>query len=218
MNLPISLNVRERIAPHGSNLFGENEFGTSLVYLPFSNRLGNVIPVDNIFCPVENLKHSKTLWSNRAFGFIQDPGEHDVLFGRGRCFLSHPGNKRLQMIIDLYRDEYLGSNRDQKFAMTQRIVQLVKFSGNEQNQFLKFNKKLEKWIEVNDKMAREKVSHALRDRKERKSLSTRDRTIPEELQTSAVAPLSTQWSEELPLVQSFSDEEVDLLLDLFLED
>ena len=91
------------------------------------------------------------------------PGEMDVLFGRGRHHRDNPGNRRMQLLVDVYRDAYYVADRDEKTTITKTIVKLIK----QQGRFLKLNKGTDEWLEVSDEAARHKVGHAMRDGRDR---------------------------------------------------
>lgn len=89
-----------------------------------------------------------------------DPIESDVLFGRGKPLLNHPGNKNMRRIADLHRATYDKADRDDKTEITRKIVGMVKADGA---RFLKFDQASKGWVEVSDEVARRKVAHAMRD-------------------------------------------------------
>jgi hypothetical protein len=91
---------------------------------------------------------------------ILKPRETDVLFGRGRSHRDNPGNKRMQLTVDVHRDAYDNADRDKKTEITKAIVKIIKSQGN---RFLKFDKREKVWHEVSDEMSRRKVGHAMRD-------------------------------------------------------
>jgi hypothetical protein len=98
---------------------------------------------------------------------ILKPSTSDVLFGRGKPFQSHPGNLHLHEIVNQTKERYLKSRRLDKLAIAKEIVQEIK-SGGKEGTPGRFLKRAEGdiccWTEVSDDVAREKVSHALRDR------------------------------------------------------
>lgn len=96
-----------------------------------------------------------------------DPHENDVLYGRGKQHRNRPGNKRMKLLVDLHRDAYNKANRIAKTNMSNEIVNIIKFGGEKSGRFLRFEKKVNGWVEVSDESAREKISHAMRDGKTR---------------------------------------------------
>jgi hypothetical protein len=89
------------------------------------------------------------------------PSPDDVLFGRGRAVIDHPGNARFRQIIDLYMNKYEASGRLQKTCIAEIIVRMVKDSSG------RFLKKGDDgaWDEAADATARKKVAHAFRNRR-----------------------------------------------------
>ena len=85
---------------------------------------------------------------------------NDVLFGRGKPFQVHPGNVRLHQLVDERKHVYTMSRRDDKTMIATSIVDLIKREGGRFLRQYKNDKK--KWMEVDDLVARNKVSHALR--------------------------------------------------------
>ena len=93
---------------------------------------------------------------------VGPPRKFDVLLGRGRAHASHPGNKRLQIVVNVNKDWYNASNsRHEKTRITENIVNQIKRCGVETGRFLKPDGQ-GGWIEVNDDVARIKVSQTLR--------------------------------------------------------
>jgi len=91
---------------------------------------------------------------------VQNPRKHDILFGRSKRQKNHSGNQSLRWICDNQRMMYDRADRDDKTAMTRRIVDEIKSSGG---CFLRFRKDLQAWVEVSDEEARQKVGHLIRD-------------------------------------------------------
>ena len=86
------------------------------------------------------------------------PGPYDVTLGRGRRCNRHPGNIRLRSLVDRAKNIYDFSSKGDKTRITEKIVTAVKQNGR----FLKEEKF--GWVEVEDEVARLKVSHVFRDR------------------------------------------------------
>jgi hypothetical protein len=97
--------------------------------------------------------------SRRVVGLTPRPD--DVLFGRGKMVVEHPGNTRFRQVVDLYMSKYEASGRLEKTCIAEIIVRMVK------ENFGCFLKKDDggDWEEVNDATARKKVAHAFRNRR-----------------------------------------------------
>jgi hypothetical protein len=91
------------------------------------------------------------------------PEPNDVLLGRGRWYASHTGNQRLQVTINAYLDRYRAAlTRPEKTEITQEILRCVKTGGTQSGRFLKFDEPLNGWVQVDDEVARLKISQAMR--------------------------------------------------------
>jgi hypothetical protein len=87
------------------------------------------------------------------------PAHVDVLFGRGKPFREHIGNMRLFNLLDANLMRYELVTTKEKSGVIAEMVDLIKV---QHGRFLKQEGCT--WVEVDDKMAREKVSHAFRTR------------------------------------------------------
>ena len=88
------------------------------------------------------------------------PAPDDVLFGRGKTVVDHPGNVRFRQIVDTLSRKYEGSGRLEKTCIAQIIVRMVK---ENTGRFLK-REGDGGWEEVDEITARRKVAHAFRNR------------------------------------------------------
>lgn len=95
--------------------------------------------------------------SNGSFA-IRDT---DVLFGRGKTVVEHPGNLDFRNLVGKRMEEYEAASRLEKTCMTETIVQMIK---NKDGRFLKRDDG-GGWEEVDDETARKKVAHAFRNRR-----------------------------------------------------
>jgi hypothetical protein len=95
---------------------------------------------------------------------IYQPSRFDVLLGRGRGHVANPGNRRLQVAVNMHKDRYNSpsTTRAEKTKITTDIVHFIKGCGSEQGRFLKYHGIMGSWFEVEDEVARLKVSQALR--------------------------------------------------------
>lgn len=91
-------------------------------------------------------------------GIIQHPAPNDVLCGRGKPYQDFPGNIRLGSIVDEHVPRYLETReRLNKTKIATGIVNLMKESGS---RFL--TRRDDGWELADDKVARGKISQALR--------------------------------------------------------
>lgn len=90
------------------------------------------------------------------------PSLSDIKFGRGKPFREHVGNMRLHQLLDDKLPEYSAAARLQdKTAMIKEIVDTIRAEGA---RFLKQESPQLPWLEVDEKQAKEKVSHGFRSR------------------------------------------------------
>jgi hypothetical protein len=86
------------------------------------------------------------------------PNMFDILCGQSRICANHTGNRRFQVVLDLFAPKYdASSSKQEKMALTKEIVAVIANSGG---RFLKYHDGL--WTEISTVTARDKVSHALR--------------------------------------------------------
>jgi hypothetical protein len=83
------------------------------------------------------------------------PARNDVLFGRGKTIQDHPGNLRLQHLIENNRSRYDQLGKWEKTVLSSAIVAEIQ---DVNGRFLKLNNGV--WVLVDSENAREKVSHA----------------------------------------------------------
>ena len=87
---------------------------------------------------------------------------NDVLFGRGKAVVDHPGNTKFRRLVDVYMRKYLEAERLEKTCIAEAIVQMIKESSG---RFLK-KEPGSNWEEVDGPEARKKVAHAFRNRRQ----------------------------------------------------
>jgi hypothetical protein len=106
---------------------------------------------------------SKALGGGQGLVFIVDlPSRYDVLLGRGKPYQEHSGNNILRELIASQFEEYDRAARGAKTAIAERVVVLVKESGG---RFLQKNND-GLWVQASGKLARDKVSHGFRKKRE----------------------------------------------------
>jgi len=91
---------------------------------------------------------------------IEEPGETDVLCGRGGAALRHPGNQTYRRLVHLNKGLYITCLKAEKLKISRSIVAAIR----EQNgRFLEKEGKASTWYDIGDKKAMEKTSQALRE-------------------------------------------------------
>ena len=96
---------------------------------------------------------------------ILDTLECNIICGRGLHVSCHRGNLNLHRIVNQYRETYLASHRSHKSMIVRHIINEIKNTGAKFIRRADDDSTDDKWVEVDDKTAYTKVSHALRLRK-----------------------------------------------------
>jgi hypothetical protein len=96
---------------------------------------------------------------------ILAPDKLDTLLGRGKPIQEWPGNVRLCSILGTHLERHREAvkRRGAKNALCDEIVESIKSSGG---RFLKREEGGSEWVEVDDAVAREKISHGFRNQKQ----------------------------------------------------
>lgn len=92
---------------------------------------------------------------------IAKPTQNDILCGKEKQCLRHPGSRRFREVIESYHERYRNTNRKgDKMNLTKEILAALSRSSA---RFLKFNNEANGWEELTEIAARDKISHALRN-------------------------------------------------------
>lgn len=118
--------------------------------------VGVVTPPRNQRNPVEiERRGSSSLAEPAKVGL---PSKFDVLCGQSRICANHTGNRRFQVVLDIYAPRYnAATSKQEKMTLTKEIVGCIAAANG---RFLKYKDGL--WVEISNVTARDKVSHALR--------------------------------------------------------
>jgi hypothetical protein len=111
---------------------------------------------------VQSSMQTGTKGSSQGIATAQAPGRFDVLLGRGKQHARHPGNERLQIALIMHSLRYnTTTSRNEKTAITEEIVRSIQ-TADPPGRFVKFDKEAKGWVEIDDAVARLRVSHAIR--------------------------------------------------------
>lgn len=91
---------------------------------------------------------------------IKEPGDADVLCGRGGAALRHPGNQTYRRLVNLNKGLYITCLKTEKLKISRSIVAAIR---EQKGRFLEKDNKKETWYDIGDKKAIEKTSQALRE-------------------------------------------------------
>lgn len=97
------------------------------------------------------------------------PSRTDILLGRGKPIQENAGNMRYHMLLDHYYQAYEEAKKFQKMQIADKLVTIVHEYGG---RFMKQDASGAGWIEVEDDVARDKVSHAFRTRRSTATTAT----------------------------------------------
>jgi hypothetical protein len=87
------------------------------------------------------------------------PTNLDILFGRGKKYREHLGNLKMVDVLEANVERYESVGLKEKSLVISEVTQEIKNRGA---RFLKLENNV--WKEVDDKLAKEKVSHGFRTR------------------------------------------------------
>jgi hypothetical protein len=93
------------------------------------------------------------------------PSANDVLIGRGRGILNHPGNQKYQSIIKYLKPEYDAAPKSLKGVLYGNQIINIIHDLCPPGRFLKEDKVSGSWIEVDHEEAVKRARQALRDTK-----------------------------------------------------
>ncbi|CAJ1946400.1 unnamed protein product [Cylindrotheca closterium] len=124
--------------------------------------------------------------------FVKDPLESDVLFGRGKTTLEHPGNKRMHQIVDKHAITYHSQLKTGKKKIAQHVYDEVMKGG------IRFLKRVADrphgWIVVDNLTAINKINHALRCKKNAHKLISKSEDLTKRFHLEDISTISPQQS------------------------
>jgi hypothetical protein len=131
---------------------------------------------------LQTAEQQQTVPASTSEKTVSYPVTNDVLLGRGRPFQEFPGNVRLALLIDKYRERYTTAGRCDKAIISQHLLDMIKES---KGRFLKKMTDSEGWVEVSDDVAQDKVSHGFRTKTRRNTTTTTKATRNQNTQVAA---------------------------------
>lgn len=93
------------------------------------------------------------------------PTDEDILFGRGRKTMNHPGNLHLRELVNLHRDDYENASKQRKTVIALNIADTILQSNR---RFLKYEPEEDRWVHADVQTARNKISHIYRNTRTKK--------------------------------------------------
>uniref|UniRef100_A0A7S2YP44 DUF6824 domain-containing protein n=1 Tax=Entomoneis paludosa TaxID=265537 RepID=A0A7S2YP44_9STRA len=132
---------------------------------------------------LQNLKAKEERAHSDSADGDHRPRRFDVLFGKGKEALKHPGTLRCMHLVDLFENRYEAANRRAKTQVSDEIVGIIHASNG---RFLKRIKPGGSWMEVDKATAREKISHLFRQKRSKaiaeKEMNKTEQSSPQKLQ------------------------------------
>jgi hypothetical protein len=131
----------------------------------FPIEVDGAVSTDVLLKQIKRYRMNEEADKAQANGSILFPLCNDVLLGRGRPYQEFPGNRRMAELVEEHREVHQSGSKLEKTALANKITYIIKDPNG------RFLKKTEgengDWVEVTDKVAREKVSHAFRTKTRR---------------------------------------------------
>ena len=185
-------------------LYALQTFGIPSDQVPVVPSTGEVILKNHLkwleLCKLkdDNLEIYGRNWEfDRHRQIIECPSHSDILFGRGRSIMNHPGNAVLRNLVTLQLEEYCNvpSNKEAT-TLTWEVVRILKDKYGAR--FLKEETTESNglgWIEVSNETARLKVRVAFRDKRTKLSKTTNANTNTAGTNTNTNMNMSMNTSE-----------------------
>ncbi len=126
------------------------------------NTMRSIEPSTIISAPMPSPLANGQQSERKKDAFILVPAMYDVIMGRGRHNKQKPGNRKLNELLESYREEYERSDKFQKTVLSEVVVSKMVEDGS---RFLvrEGDKKTGMWVEVSLEKARDKVAHDFRN-------------------------------------------------------
>mmetsp|Transcript_10957 Transcript_10957/g.19680 ORF Transcript_10957/g.19680 Transcript_10957/m.19680 type:complete len:550 (-) Transcript_10957:1047-2696(-) len=141
-------------------LYAIQSFGIPSLQVPINTNSGKrKVKTHHKWLELRQLKE-RAIESGMNFDGIECPELKDVLFGRGRPIMRHPGNVMMRNLVEAKLDEY--NNAKSKKEKTDIAWSIVREMQNSNCRFLKEGPN-GFWIEVSGDVARQKISVGFRD-------------------------------------------------------
>ena len=136
---------------------------------------------------------------------ILAPSAQDVLMGRSKAALIHPGNLRYHDLVRSNMDRYdaAGDKRHERTAICHQIVLAIKDKGG---RFLK--QENSGWVCIDDSAAKEKVSTAFRNRRKKinETLEKKQQRMVKEISSESESNSSSPTRDMLTMFNPIEDD------------
>lgn len=112
----------------------------------------------------QQLSPDRMSYESSSWAVLNTPGENDVLLGRGRIIEGSRGNLRLKRVVEMNIAHYQSASRFERTSVAHAVYLRFKQDGAK---FLR--KENERWVEVDEQTARDKIAHTFRNHRRNKS-------------------------------------------------
>ena len=123
---------------------------------------------------------------------IDHPGEFDILLVRGSSKREYPGNLRFHHLIGQRARQYEATSKSEKVILTHMILLDIKEMGS---RFLKKNGNNGWWV-VPDSEARQRISHAFRNRRLLSGNANKASAVAVDRNSSGTSIMSSPFQEK----------------------
>ena len=113
----------------------------------------------------DNSRMNNQLSFTASLQIIQCPGQKDILLGKGRQIMKHPGNIEMRLLLESKWHEWENATNQEKAGVARSVLREIK---DNFGRFLKEDPNNGWFIPVDDETARQKISIGFRDLMKRK--------------------------------------------------
>ncbi|KAL3923397.1 MAG: hypothetical protein SGILL_001678 [Bacillariaceae sp.] len=170
VKLGIGRDYRARLrVHHGEHLecrYSLMSFGIPMDCFPLSYD-GKVKLKDHHKFIAKQRVREEALQIRGSFSGVDLPGDKDILLGRGKAIYNHKGNVWMRHLVAENYDLFDDAKYGEKAEITSQLVAIMKDKGGH---FLKLMPD-GWWVDADDKLAEDKVSHAFRTARMEKNSS-----------------------------------------------
>lgn len=128
---------------------------------------------------------------------VECPRSYDVIIGKAKVCTNNPGNGFYSSLIEATHDEHDSMvNARDKVAMTWRI--LLHITEERKGRFLDWNKSLNAWVVIQDKVViRKKIANSYKEYKRSRYVTTRSSSSQQQYTKKHTAPPTSDDDENL---------------------
>ena len=95
--------------------------------------------------------------------FNPEPGDYDVLYGKGRGVQKYQGNKNYRTLVNFYREDYSNGSTSRKTQIVEIILEKIKEKDGRFYRFISEKTFTGRWTELKKEEMQAKIRQTLRD-------------------------------------------------------